>query len=167
MGKTLIIGFGNPGRLDDGLGPAFAAAAAELALPGCTIDSDYQLTVEDAASAAGCDRVIFVDAHTSCEAPFRVEKLSPADRKVDFSTHSISPQGVLALARDLFGARPEAYLIGIRGYEFNAFGEGLTDRANDNLAAALSFVESSFASGFFGETGAGDHGGTPDGVQSE
>ncbi len=160
FGKTLVIGYGNPGRLDDGLGPAFAAAAMDRQLPGCTIDSDYQLTVEDAAEVAKYDRVIFVDADCACQAPFRVERLKPADRKVEFSTHSISPEAVLTLARDLFGAEPAAYVIGIRGYEFNAFGEGLTELASNNLAAAVGFLESSFTSGFFGESNTETLGGT-------
>ena len=48
----LLIGFGNPGRLDDGLGPALADAIEKLALPGVTVESNYQLTVEDAAEIA-------------------------------------------------------------------------------------------------------------------
>jgi hydrogenase maturation protease len=130
------------------------------------VDADYQLNVEDAAEVAAYDRVIFVDADCGCKAPFRVEKLSAAERKVDFSTHSISPEGVLTLARDLFGAEPEAYLIGIRGYEFNAFGEDLTDMARSNLAAAVSFLESAFSSGGWGEAAAATTS-TPAGVKSD
>ena len=57
--KTLFIGYGNPGRLDDGLGPAMAEAVEKLNLPGVVTDSDYQLTVEDAAEVAKYDLVIF------------------------------------------------------------------------------------------------------------
>ena len=49
--KVLLIGYGNPGRLDDGLGPALAAAVEKLAIPGVTVDADYQLNVEDAAAS--------------------------------------------------------------------------------------------------------------------
>ena len=38
--KTLLIGYGNPGRLDDGLGPALAEAVAKLAIPGVTVEAD-------------------------------------------------------------------------------------------------------------------------------
>ena len=31
--RLLVIGYGNPGRLDDGLGPAFAAQVERLQLP--------------------------------------------------------------------------------------------------------------------------------------
>ena len=33
----LLLGYGNPGRLDDGLGPALAAQVERLALPGVTV----------------------------------------------------------------------------------------------------------------------------------
>ena len=39
---TLILGWGNPGRVDDGLGPAFIEALAKLAPPGIVLDSDLQ-----------------------------------------------------------------------------------------------------------------------------
>jgi DNA-binding response OmpR family regulator len=45
--RVLVIGYGNPGRLDDGLGPALAETLQRLDLPGVTVDADYQLTAED------------------------------------------------------------------------------------------------------------------------
>ena len=128
----LILAYGNPGRRDDGLGPALAESLESLALPGVTIDSDYQLTVEHAAAIAEHDFVIFVDADASGPEPFSFGRIPPAvgdDPSLTFSSHSISPQGVLALAVELFGARVPGYLLGIRGYEFNEFGEGLSARA--------------------------------------
>ena len=44
--QTLVIGYGNPGRRDDGLGPSFADILAAEGIPGVDVDSDYQLTVE-------------------------------------------------------------------------------------------------------------------------
>ena len=60
--KVLLIGFGNPGRLEDGLGPALAEAVQQENLPGATVEADYQLTVEDAAEVAPYDVVLFADA---------------------------------------------------------------------------------------------------------
>jgi hydrogenase maturation protease len=138
--RVLLIGFGNPGRLDDGLGPALAAALELLELPGVTIDSDYQLTVEDATAMQDIDVVLFCDAAVCGSEPFYVAEVTARTREVGFSTHSIDPQGVLALARDLFGAAPKAYVIGIRGYDFNEFGERLSERAQANLQAAQEFL---------------------------
>jgi hydrogenase maturation protease len=137
--KILLIGYGNPGRLDDGLGPAFAKAAEEFAPPGLTVDSDYQLNVEDADAAAKHDIVIFADADTAGVEPFWIREIHAGPPQVSFSSHSMSPEGVLALARDLFHATPKAYLLGIRGYEFNEFGQALSPGAQKNLTAALDF----------------------------
>ena len=137
--KILLIGYGNPGRLDDGLGPAFARAVESLETSGVTVEADYQLTVEDAAEVAKQDVVIFADADTAQPGPFWVKEIYPGPAQVSFSSHSISPEGVLALARDLFHATPKSYLIGIRGYDFNEFGERLSPRAQENLEAAVAF----------------------------
>lgn len=136
----LVIGYGNPGRRDDGLGPAFAEAVAALGLPGVEVDTDYQLNVEDAAAAAACERVLFVDADSAGPAPFSLRRLAPASDGASFSTHSVRPEAVLALAKDLFGAEPDTWLLGIRGYQFNEFGEGLSAQAARNLAAALDWA---------------------------
>ena len=136
--KILVLAYGNPGRRDDGLGPALAAALERLDLPGVTIDSDYQLTVEDAAAIAEHDVVVFADADCAGPEPFTFRRVVP-EAGVGFSSHSVSPQGVLGLAAGLLGAQPTGYVLGIRGYEFNEFGEGLSARAEANLAAALRF----------------------------
>ena len=55
----------------------------------------------------------------------------------------------------MFGAKTEGYILGIRGYEFHEFGERLSDRARDNLAAALAFIEPLLRDGSFHEAAAG------------
>lgn len=148
--KVLIIGFGNPGRRDDGLGPAAAAALERVDLPGVTVDSDYQLTVEDAAAVAEHDAVVFIDAACEGPEPFSFRPLSPGD-ELSFSSHSVQPDGVLALAQALFQATAPAYLLGIRGYDFNEFGEGLSSGAQANLSAALEFLKPIIRTRTFGE----------------
>lgn len=137
--RTLVIGYGNPGRRDDGLGAAFVERLEGAPLRDVTLDADYQLTVEDAAALAEHDVVVFVDAAVSGPAPFRFERLMPSADPMSFSTHSVRAEDVLALAHELFQATPEAFGLGIRGYTFDEFGEGLSARAQDNLAAALEF----------------------------
>ena len=145
--KMLLIGFGNPGRLDDGLGPALADAIEKLALPGVTVESNYQLTVEDAAEIAEHEVVLFADADVGGAEPFWVERLYPGADDFSFTSHSVEPRAVLTLARRLFQAEPEAYMLGIRGYEFNDFGERLSKQAQANLAAAVEYVELSLRQG--------------------
>jgi len=139
-GKVLLIGYGNPGRRDDGLGPALAGAVEKLEIPGVTVDADYQLTVEDAAAVTAHDAVVFADAAVAGPEPFSFRRIEPK-LAVSFSSHSVDPQTVLALAHELFGARTEGYVLGIRGYAFEEFGESLSQRARANLAAALAFIQ--------------------------
>ena len=153
----LVIGFGNPGRLDDGLGPALAEAVDKLGLPGVTAQADYQLTVEDAAEVARHEAVLFADADVAGPEPFWVRRIRPAASPMSFSSHSVEPQAVLALAKQLFGAEPEAYLMGIRGYAFDQFGETLSEKAQQNLAAAAAYVEAAVRNGVVEEIRA--HGG--------
>ncbi len=139
--STLVLGWGNPGRQDDGLGPALVAELAGAAPPGVTLSSDYQLQVEDAADVARHQRVIFVDADRSAGVePFWIRRLVPASDGAGFTTHSLAPDQVLALSRQLFGRQPEAWLLGIRGRDFDEFGEGLSSPARANLACAAAFV---------------------------
>lgn len=138
--NILIIGYGNPGRLDDGLGPALAAEFEKMALKGVTVDSDYQLTVEDASAIAKHEIVIFVDASVSGDEPFYFERLKSSESPMSFSSHSVEPGAVVALAQELFGSLAKAYVLGIRGYEFNEFGEKLSEKAKENLKKAVDFL---------------------------
>jgi hydrogenase maturation protease len=140
--RVLVIGYGNPGRRDDGLGPALAAEMEARKLPGLDVDSDYQLTVEDSHAVAGYDLVIFADAALEGREPFYFR---PLEGRLDgpaggLSSHGVEAEEVLALAGELFGSRPEAYVLGIRGYEFGRFEEGLSARARANLTAARDFL---------------------------
>ena len=120
-------------------------------------DVDGQLTVEDAAEVAQYDIVVFADADTAGPEPFWVRQICGDDDEcISFSSHSVQPTGVLALAKRLFNAEPQAYLLGIRGYEFNAFGEGLSDRARANLAEAIAYVTDAVRDRRFGEVNPGD-----------
>ncbi len=147
---VLVFGYGNPGRLDDGLGPALVAALEPLGFDGVDYDADYQLVVEDAAQVASHDVAIFVDADTSGPEPFYLRRLEP-DRVMGFSTHSVRPGAVLALGQELFQARTTAYVMGIRGYEFNEYEERLSEAAQANLAAAVDYLKTALPARDFQE----------------
>ncbi|MBN1558065.1 MAG: hydrogenase maturation protease [Lentisphaerae bacterium] len=146
--RTLVIGFGNPGRLDDGLGPAAAAALEADPPAGVTVESDYQLTVEDAHAVAGHDVTVFVDADAAGPEPFGWSRVAPRTA-TGFSSHGVEPADVVGLARDLFGSRAGAYLLGIRGYRFDGFGETLSPPARRNLDAAVAFLRHALESRVF------------------
>lgn len=136
--RILILGIGNPGRGDDGLGPAAAAAIARMALPSVTTSDPYQLAIEDAADIAEHDVIWFVDATMSGIDPYTVDEIHPAT-EIGFTSHVLSPHTVLGIARDYFSRTPRAFLLAIRGYNF-AFSEALTPQAAENLADALAML---------------------------
>jgi hydrogenase maturation protease len=142
--RVLVVGYGNPGRRDDGLGPAAVEGLEDDDLPGVTVDVDYQLTVEHAAMVAAHDVAILVDAAVDGPEPFRFERLEPGPTET-FSTHAVEPSAVAGLAVELFGARTEIWVLAIPGRDFEGFEERLSERATRNLAAARAFLRTVLA----------------------
>ncbi len=136
--SVLVIGYGNPGRQDDGLGAAVVEAVEGWGLPGVVTECDYQLNIEHAAEVAGKDAVIFADAARVGPEPFAFRGLE-AGREIAFTTHALDPCSVLGLCRDVYDCSPQAFLLAIRGYAFE-FDEGLQEQAGKNLDAALAFL---------------------------
>lgn len=138
--NVLVIGYGNPGHCDDGLGMALADRLEALRIPGVKVETRYQLNVEEAKDVAEHEVVVFLDACLCAPPPFFLRTLEPRTGTQEFTTHSLAPEGVLGLAEDLYGARPRAYALAVRGYDFHDFGDEFTDDAKVNLAAALEFL---------------------------
>ena len=136
----LLIGYGNPGRQDDGLGPALAELVEGLELPGVTVDCDYQLTLEHAEMAARHKTVVFADATLEGEESFSWSQVVPAAAGIRFTSHHLGPADVLALARDLFEAEPAGYVLAMRGRCFGEFESGLSAEAQNALDDAARFL---------------------------
>ncbi len=133
-----LIGYGNPGRGDDGLGPAFAEVIAAAELPGLSVRIDYQLSVEHALWIADAECVVFVDAMIDDGTPYRFMPAHPATAG-GVTSHALSPGSVLGLTRTLYGQTPVASLLGISGVQFGDVREGLSPEAEANLNAAVRF----------------------------
>jgi len=139
---VLVLGIGNPGRRDDGLGPKLAEVIGEG--PGVRSEFRYQLSVEDALAIRDCDAVIFADASRAGEAAADLTPIE-ADAGLTFTTHALAPAAVLSLCRELYGRTPRAWMLAIRGYDWEV-GEGLSEGAERNLAAALALLNDFIAS---------------------
>jgi hydrogenase maturation protease len=144
MPHTLIIGYGNPLRGDDGVGPRAAELLADTGearrggvtppLPnGVQVLVCHQLTIELAPQIAEADRLILIDARATGE-PGSIEQciLTPAIPDRSSLTHHIDAQGLLAAAELLYGRAPETVLFTVSGGSFDC-GERLTPA----VAAAL------------------------------
>jgi hydrogenase maturation protease len=118
----LVIGWGNPSRGDDALGPLFVDRLRTALGEPAGVDwlTDYQLQVEHALDLAGRERVLFVDASMRCAVPFEVSAVQPA-RDASFSTHAMSPAAALQVLHDIGegGRAPACWLLAIRGERFD------------------------------------------------
>lgn len=146
--RVLILCYGNPGRLDDGLGAAFGREFEKFRPQGIDIEIDYQLNVEDAMTVSEYDSVVFVDACINGQDPFQFSRLEPKPA-VSYTSHSVEPEHLLSLAEEMFGSKAEAYALGIRGYDFNSFGEELSPGALRNLDLAVDFMKKTALEGNF------------------
>jgi len=136
MPNTLIIGYGNPLRGDDGLGWRVAERLRALIRnPEVEILALHQLTPElmDPISRAGS--VIFIDA---CVGPVPGEiqerSVEPQASGAAFSHHA-TPAALLAGARALYGRAPAATLITVTGADFS-----VSDRLSPAVGARIDIV---------------------------
>lgn len=145
VAPTLIFGWGNPSRGDDALGPLLLERVEAL-LPShpeweaVDLLTDFQLQVEHALDLDGRRRVLFVDASAAAlDAPYGVRQLEAA-RDSSFTTHALSPQGVMHVYEKVRGMPPPpCHLLAIAGEAFE-LGTPLSGAAAANLEAAVAWT---------------------------
>jgi hydrogenase maturation protease len=136
--RALLIGYGNPGRGDDGLGPAFAQRIADKKLPGLSVEIDFQLMADHSLTISQHDLVIFVDATVACDDPFIFTELTDVTPQ-NLGSHSVTPEAAVALSRLLFQTTPRAFVLGIAGDHVGEIEEGLSAAALISLSLAEDF----------------------------
>lgn len=142
---TLIIGYGNPSRGDDALGPAAIDAievliAAHPEWGAIDVVTDFQLQIEFVTDLEGRARVVIIDAAASGAEPFAFGPLV-AKEDASISSHALSPASLLTVYRSFHGEdAPPCFLLAIMGYDFD-LGVPLSGRATHNLGAALAMLE--------------------------
>lgn len=141
--KILLYAYGNPGCGDDGLGNAFIERMEkwikEENLQSISTDSGYQLNIEDAASIANYDVVIFVDASKAEIDSYSFSKVQPEPQQT-FTTHFVSPSTLVLLCQELYKRLPLVYLLQVKGFQWE-FDERLSEKAQENLEKALKFAQ--------------------------
>jgi hydrogenase maturation protease len=126
MARTLILGYGNPLRSDDGLG---WRAAEELAEKSSRDDVEirisHQLTPELVDPVSKAETVFFIDASREGEpGELRCVPVLPGPANNRFS-HQLSPAALLGWSRELFGRCPEGFAVSVCGRCFEV-GETLS-----------------------------------------
>ena len=144
--STLVIGYGNDLRGDDAAGIRVAALIAGQSNQSRVIITQ-QLTPDLAADIARAGRVVFVDAYEANEAGarLRVEKVSPSTETSDPGPewcHRSDPASLVHLAGRLFGAAPDAWVVGIPAFCFDA-GETMSAGTLNWVDEAVALIEES------------------------
>ena len=123
--KTLVIGYGNTLRRDDGAGVA-AARRLERRYPGTAVVTLQELHPEIAEEVAGCDIAIFLDASVRVRGVC-VTRILPDRDAAGADGHALTPGAVLGLCAALYGRTPEeALLVEIPAFECG-FGERMSE----------------------------------------
>ncbi len=154
MKKTLLIGYGNIDRQDDGVAWHILQSLAQKlgrdfpANPSDEIpfEEEYphlmfslQLTPELAEEVSQYDRVCFVDAHTgNITEDVQIKKISAHFQHSPF-THHLTPETLLSFCEALYHRSPAAILASIRGYEFD-FIQGLSPQTQKYAENAASLI---------------------------
>ncbi len=133
MARVLVLGYGNSLRSDDGLGWHAAVEMARTSVsPDVTILPCHQLTPDLAEPVQRADTVIFLDCTREGDAgEVRCRELVPEAVPTSL-THDLSPSALLALASELYGVYPRAYLLTICGESY-AHGEMLSPKVSRRL----------------------------------
>lgn len=144
MNKLLIFGYGNPARGDDALGPLLAehieSIKARQQWQHVDVLSAYQLQIENVMDIAACKITVFVDAHRSCNRPYRFDRSLPEVGQ-SYTSHALTPDALLAVYQLTYKQQPPpCYLLSIRGEQFE-LGQTLSPTAQHNLQLASAFAE--------------------------
>jgi hydrogenase maturation protease len=142
--RVLVIGYGNTLRRDDGVGVRAAELLrAEPRFADVHVLAVHQLTPELAMDIGAASLVIFVDADTAAEpGTVHVRALSTAEPSAGgsgASSHHVGAAELVALARELMGATPDAVAIGI-GVADLEMGEGLSPAVEAALPTVVETV---------------------------
>ncbi len=145
MKTTLIIGYGNTLRSDDGVGQKVAEIVAGWELQGVRSLPVHQLTPELADDMAQFDTVIFIDAASP---PLSREvggdqimiKTLENDPTKNSLGHTSSPEFLLYLTEKLYEKKPTSYWILIPAINFE-FGENFSEITENGQEKALEKIK--------------------------
>lgn len=135
---ALLIGYGNPARRDDALGWALAKSLAQ-GLSFVDLRLTQQLGPELAMDMAQHRLVMLADASSTGPAVLLRHLGAACPAKVEATSHHTGPEVLLSLARTLFQADCQCWLLTVRA-ENMEMGEGLSPQAQARLQAAVALA---------------------------
>ncbi len=143
--KTLILGYGNTLRKDDGLGIYAAQVLSSLSLPAdVEICTTQQLSPELAPLLAQVDLAVFIDAALNYNGEkagtVKTRPLLPRVSQPGSITHHFDPETLLAMAGTLYGHTPRAAIFSVTAASFD-LEEGLSPEAAAAVPALIENIK--------------------------
>jgi hydrogenase maturation protease len=152
--RTLVVGYGNADREDDGVAwHILNKLAKRLGLPESSSPEEgfspsggrvellfvLQLTPELSEIISEFDRVCFVDAHTGrVHSDLHIEEVKSEFQSSPF-THHMTPATSLAISEQLYRSKPEAILVSVRGFDFG-FSRSLSEKTSRLAGRAAEHI---------------------------
>jgi hydrogenase maturation protease len=140
--STWIIGYGNPHRKDDGIGPYVVErlSADPGKGTGIALRSLHQLDPVLAEEVQGAEVLILVDATVEpLDLGLRWTRVHPKRDLSSCDTHHLQPSVFAGLLESLYQRCPAMWVVSVQGYDFG-FGEGLTLEAQEKAERASSEI---------------------------
>jgi len=134
----LIIGIGNSGRSDDGLGWLMLDALNKQFIH-VDLLYRYQLQIEDAELLSHYPTVIFVDAtKENTKNGFFFKPCHP-NNGLGLTSHMLEPETILWLENQLYKTKPATFVLGIEGKKWGLSLEP-SEMGLSNLSMARDFL---------------------------
>jgi hydrogenase maturation protease len=144
LARCLILACGNTLRGDDGLGPWLAewAETRFSTEAGLRVVARQQWTPELAEEIARAESVLFIDSSVDCPAgAVRIVPVEAAAGERGLDTHRLGASELLALARDLYAAKPRSALLLTIGAGSTELGEEFSESVKAALPEACRLLE--------------------------
>jgi hydrogenase maturation protease len=140
-GGALVIGYGNPIRGDDALGPEIAnGLAASIGDESFEVVALHQLAPELSELISEFGLVVFIDSsHLGRPGSWTCEVVEPDATSLPALGHHLTPMGLLAYTQALFNTSPRALLVSVAGESFD-FRRELTPTVANVLPVVEQFV---------------------------
>lgn len=136
--RTLLLGLGNATRGDDGAGWEVVCLFELLKVPGLETRMAQQLGPELVEEWGAWGRVVIVDAAVA-ETQVKLVKVGGNGSASAASTHHLTPEALLGLARALGNPCPELYVCRIPAHRFG-FGETFSTDTQDHIHQAVKLL---------------------------
>ncbi|ANV89357.1 hydrogenase maturation protease [Picosynechococcus sp. PCC 8807] len=135
MKQTLIIGYGNTLRSDDGAGQTVAKAFFDQ--ENIMAIATHQLTPELVEDLVQVEQVYFIDA-----APVETVTIKPIKRRDNEHNfgHFIDPKSLLNLAQEIYHYVPDAYFVLIPARNFE-LGESYSEITQNAIQTAIQLLQ--------------------------